>query len=122
VSVLNAFLSTWSSATIMRSVLQCCGSLTILTLLTGCHLFNDVEPGIDRSSGPLSQQRYQWTAGPGIDLVTDPAVPLRAYMESRMDAQTMGTVDYAYPGFDRTVATKSADGDQDLCGSNLRPV
>ena len=33
-----------------------------------------------------------------------------------MDAQTMGTVDYAYPGFDRTVATKSADGDQDLCG------
>jgi hypothetical protein len=58
VSVLNAFLSTWSSATIMRSVLRCCGSLTILTLLTG---------------------------------------------------------------FDRTVATKSADGDQDLFGSNLRP-
>ena len=50
VSVLNAFLSTWSSATIVRSVLQCCGSLTILTLLTGCHLFNDVEPGIDRST------------------------------------------------------------------------
>jgi hypothetical protein len=50
VSVLNAFLSTWSSATIVRCVLQCCGSLTILTLLTGCHLFNDVEPGIDRST------------------------------------------------------------------------
>ena len=38
-----------------------------------------------------------------------------------MDAQTMGTIDYAYPGFDRAVATKSADGDQDLFGSNLRP-
>lgn len=106
---------------INRSVLRCCGSLTILTLLTGCHLFNDDEPSIDRSSGPLSEQRYQWTAGPGIDLVTGPAVPIRAYMESRMDAQTMGTIDYAYPGFDRAVATKSADGDQDLFGSNLRP-
>jgi hypothetical protein len=42
-------------------------------------------------------------------------------MESRMDAQKMGTVDYAYPGFDPTVATRSADGDQDLFGSNLRP-
>ena len=41
----------------------------------------------------------------------------RAYMESRMDAQTMGPIDYAYPGFDRAVATKSADGDQDLFGS-----
>lgn len=89
--------------------------------LTGCHLFNDDEPSIDRSSGPLSEQRYQWTAGPGIDLVTGPAVPIRAYMESRMDAQTMGTIDYAYPGFDRAVATKSADGDQDLFGSSLRP-
>jgi hypothetical protein len=59
-------------------------------LLTGCHLFNDDEPSIDRSSGPLSEQRYQWTASPGIDLVTGPAVPIRAYMESRMDAQTMG--------------------------------
>ena len=85
-------------------------------LLTGCHLFNDDEPSIDRSSGPLSEQRYQWTAGPGIDLVTGPAVPIRAYMESRMDAQTMGTIDYAYHGFDRAVATKSADGDQDLSG------
>jgi len=58
---------------IMRSVLRCCGSLTILTLVTGCHLFNDDEPGIFRSSGPLSEQRYQWTAGPGIEAGPAPA-------------------------------------------------
>ena len=68
---------------INRSVLRCCGPLTILMLLTGCDLFNDDEPSIDRSSGPLSEQRYQWTASPGIDLVTV--------------AQTMGTIDTRTP-------------------------
>ena len=106
---------------IKRGVLRCCVSLTILTLLTGCGLFNDDEPRIDRSSGPLSDERYQWTASPGIDLLTGPAVPIRAYIESWLDAQTMGSLDYAYPGFDRTVAARPTDGRLDMLTGNLRP-
>ena len=106
---------------IKRSVLWCCVSLTILMPLTGCHSSNEGEPSVDRSSGPLGERRYQWTAGPGIDLVTGPAVPIRAYMESRLDAQTMGEVDYAYPGFVQAVAADSGDGVQELFAENLRP-
>lgn len=90
-------------------------------LLTSCHLLADDEPRVDRSSGPLGDERYQWTASPGIDLLTGPAVPIRAFMESRLDAQTMGSLDYAYPGFDRAVAAPPADGSHDMLTSNLRP-
>ena len=105
---------------IRRSVLRCCVALSGLTLLTGCQFFGDDEPRIDRSTGPLADERYQWTAGSGIDLLTGPAVPVRAFLESRLDAQTMGTLDYAYPGFDRAVAEKSDDG-KDVFTNNLRP-
>jgi hypothetical protein len=101
-------------------VIRWCAALSILTLLTGCQLFRDDEPRIDRSSGPLADERYQWTADPGIDLLNGPAVPVRAFMESRRDAQTMGSLEYAYPGFDRAVATKPDDGG-DIFTNNLRP-
>lgn len=104
-----------------RCVLRRCAALTLLTLLAGCQFFKNDEPRIDRSSGPLAEMRYQWTASPGIDLLTGPGVPIRAFMESRLDAQTMGSLDYAYPGFDRAVAPKLADGGQDILTNNLRP-
>jgi hypothetical protein len=47
-------------------------------------------------------------------------VPIRAYFESRLDGQTMGSLDYAYPGFDQAVAKKT-DEAYDLLTSNLRP-
>jgi hypothetical protein len=76
---------------------------------------------IDRSSGPLAEQSYQWSAGPDVDLTAGPAVPIRAYIESRLDAQTMGNLDYAYPGFDRAVAPVTDDDRGDILKNNLRP-
>lgn len=96
-------------------------SVAILMLLTGCQLFKDDEPQIDRSNGPLADERYQWAASPEINLLTGPAVPIRAFMESRIDAQTMHNLDYAYPGFDRAVAEQSADEGSDILTRNLRP-
>jgi hypothetical protein len=51
----------------------------------------------------LGDFRFQWAAEPGVDLVSGPAVPLRAYLESYRIAQFTGDVGAAYPGFDRAV-------------------
>ncbi|KAA0085719.1 hypothetical protein CIW52_07575 [Mycolicibacterium sp. P9-64] len=89
-------------------------------VLTACNSSNGDKTTVDRSSGPLSEQSFHWTASPGIDLASGPAVPIRAYFESRLDGQTMGSLDYAYPGFDQAVAKKPQEG-HDLLTSNLRP-
>ena len=67
--------------------------------LAGCHLFENRQPSIERWSGSLSDLRYQWDAEAGIDVLSGAAVPVRAYMESWMLAQSAGNLDYAYPGF-----------------------
>jgi hypothetical protein len=48
------------------------------------------------------------------------AVPVRAFMESRLDAQT-SSLDYACPGFDRAAVPTPAHGNQDILTNNLRP-
>jgi hypothetical protein len=77
--------------------------LAVATLVAGCHLFGEDKPAIDRWGGLMGEQRYQWDAEPGIDVATGAAVPVRAYIESRMLAQAMGSLDYVYPGFSRAV-------------------
>ncbi|MCV7267980.1 hypothetical protein [Mycolicibacterium doricum] len=47
--------------------------------------------------------RYLWTAEPEIDVLTGPAVLVRAFIESFMLSQYVGDMAYAYPGFDRAV-------------------
>jgi hypothetical protein len=84
--------------------------------LAGCHLFENRPPSIQRWGGLLSDLRYQWDADPGVDVLTGAAVPVRAYIESRMLAQSMGSLDYAYPGFSRAVAPDPPDA-----GWGLRP-
>jgi hypothetical protein len=59
--------------------------------------------GIERWQGLNADLRYLWTAEPGIDVVTGPAVPVRAFVESFMLSQYAGSMNYAYPGFDRAV-------------------
>ncbi|WP_157531068.1 hypothetical protein [Mycobacterium sp. IS-1496] len=54
--------------------------------------------------------RYLWTAEAGIDVLTGPAVPIRAFIESLMLSQYAGDMSYAYPGFERAVP----DGGSDL--------
>lgn len=47
--------------------------------------------------------RFHWSAAPGIDLNTGPAVPLRAYLESiRLAAFAGGDPSVVYPGFMRS--------------------
>jgi hypothetical protein len=96
-------------------------TLTLLTPLTACNPFVDGEPRIDRSSGLLADRRFQWTTGPGVDLLIGPAVPIRAYTEARSDVDITGNIDYAYPGFEQAVAADSVDGDQRIFVRNLRP-
>jgi hypothetical protein len=86
------------------------------TLLAGCHLFDNREPAIQRWGGLLSDLRYQWDAEPGIDVLTGAAVPVRAYIESRWLAGSMGNLDHAYPGFTRAVPP-----DPPNAGWGLRP-
>jgi hypothetical protein len=85
-------------------------------MLAGCHLLDDRRPSIQRWTGLLSDLRYQWDGEPGIDTLTGAAVPVRAYIESRMLAQSMGSLDYAYPGFARAVPPDPPDA-----GWGLRP-
>jgi hypothetical protein len=86
------------------------------TVLAGCHLFGDRQPSIQRWSGLLSDLRYQWDGEPGIDILTGAAVPVRAYIESRLLAGFMGSLDYAYPGFSKAVPPDPPDA-----GWGLRP-
>ena len=50
-----------------------------------------------------SDFRFGWSAEAGVDLVSGPAVPLRAYLESYRIAQLTKDIGAAYPGFDRAV-------------------
>jgi hypothetical protein len=94
----------------------------VVTLaLTGCQLFTKNEPTIQRWSGLVGDLRAQWTAEPGIDLLTGPAVPVRAYLESRWLAQWAGNLDYAYPGFTDAVPP-DVIGTADLGAAQRRPV
>ena len=47
----------------------------------------------------LADYRVVWSAEPGIDLLTGPAVVVRAYYESSVGALFGGTADFLYPGF-----------------------
>lgn len=90
-----------------------CELLTLIvvasTVLAGCHVFDNRQPSIQRWGGLLGDLRYQWDAEPGIDILTGAAVPVRAFIESRMLAQSAGNLDYAYPGFTRAVPPDDPD-------------
>ncbi|WBP96157.1 hypothetical protein O6072_08310 [Mycolicibacterium neoaurum] len=77
--------------------------------------------GVDRSDTPLKERSFQWTAAPEINLVSGPAVAIRAYIESRVDAQTMGSLDYTYPGFENAVQTPSPQSDSSPLTVGLIP-
>jgi hypothetical protein len=57
----------------------------------------------DRWPANLSEFHFVWTAEPGIDLLTGPAVIARAYTESSLLASFGGSLDYLYPGFNHAV-------------------
>ncbi|AQA03658.1 hypothetical protein BVC93_15920 [Mycobacterium sp. MS1601] len=51
----------------------------------------------------MSDTTFVWSAEPGIDLLSGPAVVVRAYLESKIVASLGGSDDYLYPGFARAV-------------------
>ncbi|CRZ15532.1 hypothetical protein BN2156_02394 [Mycolicibacterium neworleansense] len=51
----------------------------------------------------LNGFRFQWTAQPGIDLLTGPAIPVRAYLESFRTAFMTKSSANTYPGFQRAI-------------------
>ncbi|WP_156618192.1 hypothetical protein [Mycobacterium sp. 852013-51886_SCH5428379] len=77
----------------------------LICLLSAC----TQERGIERWEGTNAGLRYLWTAGPGIDITTGPAVPIRAFMESFELSQDAGDMSYAYPGFEQAVPDSSSD-------------
>lgn len=89
-------------------------------LFTGCFPTREPGPSVPKSvylnwPGLLNDVRFRWAADPGIDLLTGPAVPVRAYMESwAIGRLTRTPSSNLYPGFDRSVA---ADPD----GGPIRP-
>jgi hypothetical protein len=58
----------------------------------------------------MSEVNFTWTSDPGIDVLTEPAVAIRAYTESRLLVSFGGSMDYLYPGFDHAVASDQPVG------------
>lgn len=93
-----------------------------LLVVSGCHEVQKSPPPLDRWGGLLSELRVRWSAAEGIDLLSGPAVPLRAYIESRFLAENIGNLEYAYPGFDRAVQTNETAESSNIGGRNRVPT
>ncbi|SIL71300.1 membrane protein [Mycobacteroides abscessus subsp. abscessus] len=88
-----------------------------LCLIVGCSPGEPIPPVSAFLNWPsaLNDFRFRWTAEPGIDLTTAPAVVMRAYIESwDIGRLTRTPPAKLYPGFDQSVAA----GDRD---NQLRP-
>jgi hypothetical protein len=67
----------------------------------------EADPDAGRWPALNSDLTYVWSAEPGIDLLSGPAVIVRAYFESVMIADESGDEKLLYPGFDRAVANEA---------------
>ena len=76
----------------------------VLLLSAGC---SSSPPATGPWTGSLAQVRAVWSAEQGIDLLTGPAVAVRAYLESFVLASKTGDIDDAYPGFQQAVDTNA---------------
>ena len=88
----------------MKPIVRCCAVLLLTVVgLTGCRAEQPPAPTFANWPQSLADFRFRWAAEPGVDLVSGPAVPLRAYLESYRIGQLTGEIGDAYPGFDRAV-------------------
>ncbi|MFI5509059.1 hypothetical protein ACIA48_16435 [Mycobacterium sp. NPDC051804] len=108
----------------MTSIVRCCAALLLIVVgLTGCRAEEAPAPTFANWPQNLADFRFRWAAEPGIDLVSGPAVPLRAYLESYRIAQFTQENGDAYPGFDRAVPQRpppNSDAPAELSG--IRPL
>ncbi|MFV8279850.1 hypothetical protein ACNQPY_26350 [Mycobacteroides abscessus] len=59
----------------------------------------------------MNDFRFRWSSEPGIDLLTGPAIPLRAYLESHRVGDFTKNPQAVYPGFDQAVAKGPKNSD-----------
>jgi hypothetical protein len=62
----------------------------------------------------LAEFRFRWSAEPGFELTTGQAVPLRAYLESRLVVSYTDDVAAAYQGFERATPAPLEPGAPEL--------
>ncbi|CPW15198.1 hypothetical protein [Mycobacteroides abscessus] len=100
-------------------------AIVVAVVLAGCTPHRDdtdlapTSPSQPRIpfTGLTQDMRIRWSADPGIDLLTGPAVIVRAYRESYILGGLMASPSYYYPGFEHAVP-------QNNHGSNIavRPL
>jgi hypothetical protein len=100
-----------------------CVTLILLasTVFVGCTPGHESEESVQRWTGDLADVRVQWSAEPGIDLLTGVAVPVRAYLESRLLAQYVGKLDQTYPGFTRAVPPNEPKDSPNISARDRQP-
>lgn len=103
--------------------LRNCVTLILLasTIFVGCTRQHGSQESVQRWSGVLADLRVQWDAEPGIELVTGVAVPVRAYLESRLLAQYVGKLDQTYPGFARAVPPNEPKDSPNISARDRQP-
>src|ERR1700749_3163826 len=96
------------------------GSIAVAALCvssTGCGPSGVQHPAASSPRIPwtaaLSDVRAVWSADPGVDLLTAPAVLVRAYLESIFVAANQGDIGYAYPEFTHAVEPNAPAGQPD---------
>lgn len=106
----------------MNPIVRGCAVLLLaLTGLTACGAENPPAPTFPNWPQSLADFRFRWAAEPDIDLVSGPAVPLRAYLESYRIAQLTQDIGDAYPGFDRAVPPLPTDSHAPAQLLGIRP-
>jgi hypothetical protein len=90
--------------------------LLVTTFLSACAQEVSGQPNrvtpVEPWTGVMADVNAVWSAEPGTDLLSNPAVVVRAYVESHALATAMGTIDAVYPGFTRAV-TRPAEPEDD---------
>lgn len=106
------------------NLIACASTAAVMVcgLLTGCQTDHATEGSISGWSGVVSDVRAQWDATSDIDLLTGAAVPLRAYLESRLIAQYTGDIDNAYTGFTQAVPVDEPSGPDISAWARRPPV
>lgn len=74
-----------------------CVLVSLAVGLTGCHS-GGVTFETTKWPESLEDLRFRWSAEPGINLLSGPAVPLRAYLESHRIGDMTRNTDLVYPG------------------------
>jgi hypothetical protein len=107
----------------MMAAIRKCITLILLasSVVAGCTRQHGSEESIQRWTGDLADARVQWSAEPGIELVTGVAVPVRAYLESRLLAQYVGKLDQTYPGFARAVPPNEQKDSPNISARDRQP-